>query len=203
MDFACTCMRSNCIPSDEVAKEIVGRSTCVVSLDCLLSWPASYRFIEYTWKNVARTIYITIMRARRRLYRALSTLRRLKQKTHRRLRGPSHKKRFERGFGNCSVAAKCAKKSLWFYFPPMAWGNEGSLVKAKSNRYFPEAVTTMTRRFLTRCLLITNLARDINFLITFALVFLSLWEVDEWVSRKLNWSTPLFANFLILIKVYD
>lgn len=73
--------------------------------------------MEYTWKNVARTIYITIMRARRRLYRALSTLtlQRLKQKTHRRLRGPSRKKRFERGFGNCSVAAKCAKKKKNLY----------------------------------------------------------------------------------------
>lgn len=123
------------MPSDEVAKEMVGRPTCVVSLDCLVSWPASYRFIEYTRKNVARTIYITIMRARRRLYRALSTLtlRRLKQKTHRRLRGPSHKKRFQRGFGNCSVAAKCAKKSLWFYFPPMARGNEG-LPRKKQSR---------------------------------------------------------------------
>ena len=138
-------MRGNCIPSDEVAKEIVERSTRVVSLDCLLSWEerdASYRFIEYTWKNVARTIYITITRARRRLYGVLSTLtwRWLKQKTHRRLHGPSHKKCFERGFGNCSVAAKCAKKSLWFYFPPtVREGEAGPLVKAKSNRYFPEA----------------------------------------------------------------
>jgi len=54
-------------------------------------------------------------------------------------------------------------------------GKMGSLVKAKSNRYFPKTVTTMTRGSLTH-LLITNLRAklDIDFLITFAPIFLDL-----------------------------
>lgn len=115
------------------------------------------------------------MRARRRLYRALSTLQRLKQKTHRRLRGPSRKKRFERGFGNCSVAAKCAKKkrSLWFYSPPAARGERGVPRKSKVESLFSGGRDDDDPRIFNTTLINNESAResDTNFSITFALAF--------------------------------
>lgn len=153
-------MHGNCIPGDEVANEIVERSTRVVSLDCLLSWPAIYRFIEYTWKNVARTIYITIMRARRRLYRALPTLtlQRLKQKHI----ADSAALLVKSALNVASVIVRSVrsarkKKKIFMVLFSAKSASEGSPRKSKVESLFSsEAVTRMTRGFLIRHLLTMN-----------------------------------------------